>query len=199
VIEEDALEIDFAKLISRSQRNTIPSQNSARLIANLPYYISTAILQKLIEQRNCFEEMILMFQREVADRIMAKPSGSERGFISVLAEAFFETEKLFDVSPSAFRPLPKVWSTVIQLRPKRDSKITDDDRFRKIVSTGFSHRRKTILNNFKTSHAELRARFEALGGIENVLAECTIESRRRAESLTSEEWIRLSNHLSGSN
>jgi 16S rRNA (adenine1518-N6/adenine1519-N6)-dimethyltransferase len=201
VIEEDALEIDFAKLISTNPKSQIqiPKSKRARLIANLPYNISTAILQKLIEQRNCFEEMILMFQREVVERIIAKPSTSERGYLSVLVETFLEAKKLFDVAPDAFRPAPKVWSAVVRLTPKPDPKISNEDQFRKIVSTGFSHRRKMLLNNFKTSHADLRARFEACGGIENVFADCAIDARGRAESLTSEEWIRLANHLSDSN
>src|SRR5215210_2647247 len=89
---------------------------SARVVANLPYNISTAILQRLIAQRACIEEMVLMLQAEVVERLMAPAGTSDRGFISVLVEAYCETEKLFDVAPGAFRPPPKVWSSVMRLR-----------------------------------------------------------------------------------
>lgn len=149
-----------------------------KLVANLPYYISTAILQKLVEQRECFSEMILMFQREVVERITARVGNSERGFLTVLTEAYLETEKLFDVPPSAFAPAPKVWSAVVRLRPKANIGIENEARFRKIASAGFRQKRKTILNNLKN---EFR-------NIDQVLDECGIDRQRRAETLTLEEW-----------
>ena len=102
LIEGDALELDFCDVIKTS--------TSARVVANLPYNIATAILQRLIEQRGCLSEMTLMLQREVVERILAGARSSERGFLSVLIEAYCEAEKLFDVPPQAFRPAPKVWS-----------------------------------------------------------------------------------------
>nr|MBA3806677.1 ribosomal RNA small subunit methyltransferase A [Acidobacteriota bacterium] len=104
LVEGDALTTDLCALIAPDR--------TARVIANLPFYISTAILQRLIEQRACISEMILMLQREVVERITAPPSSSERGYLSVLVEAYCEREALFDVAPDAFRPVPKVWSTV---------------------------------------------------------------------------------------
>src|SRR5436305_14946589 len=94
----------------------IAPATQARIVANLPYYISTAILQRLIEQRSCITEMVLMLQREVVERINAPPASSERGFLSVLVEAYCETETLFEVAPTAFHPVPKVWSAVARLR-----------------------------------------------------------------------------------
>src|SRR5688572_30428300 len=90
----------------------------ARLVANLPYNISTAILQRLIEQRACLTEMVVMLQREVVERMTAPAGSSERGFLSVLIEAYCETERLFDVGPGAFKPPPKIWSSVVRLRFK---------------------------------------------------------------------------------
>ncbi len=150
---------------------------SAKLVANLPYYISTAILQTLIEQKDCFSELILMFQREVVERITAKVGNSERGFLTVMTEAYLTAEKLFDVPPTAFLPAPKVWSSVIRLLPK-DEKIGDINLFREIVSAGFVQKRKTIFNNLKNKFSDL----------ENVLQQCRIDSKRRAETLTIEEW-----------
>jgi 16S rRNA (adenine1518-N6/adenine1519-N6)-dimethyltransferase len=171
LIESDALTVDFSALITQH------SALSTKLVANLPYYISTAILQTLIEQRNCFSELILMFQREVVERITARVGNSERGFLTVMTEAYLTTEKLFDVPPTAFLPAPKVWSSVIRLLPK-DEKIGDINLFREIVSAGFVQKRKTIFNNLKNK----------FGDLENVLQQCRIDSKRRAETLTIEEW-----------
>jgi 16S rRNA (adenine1518-N6/adenine1519-N6)-dimethyltransferase len=171
LIESDALTVDFSAL------STQHSALSTKLVANLPYYISTAILQTLIEQRNCFSELILMFQREVVERITARVGNSERGFLTVMTEAYLTAEKLFDVPPTAFLPVPKVWSSVVRLLPK-DEKIDDINLFREIVSTGFVQKRKTIFNNLKNK----------FGDLENVLQQCRIDSKRRAETLTIEEW-----------
>jgi 16S rRNA (adenine1518-N6/adenine1519-N6)-dimethyltransferase len=172
LIESDALKIDYSSFILH------PLSFKLKLVANLPFNISTAILQKIIEQRVCFSEMILMFQREVVERITAKAGNSERGFLTVLTEAYLETEKLFDVPPNAFLPAPKVWSAVVRLKPKIGIEIENEKIFRQIVSAGFRQKRKTITNNLKSE-------FE---NIEKVLDECGIDKQRRAETLTLEEW-----------
>ena len=183
LVENDALKIDFSELAG--SKAEIPDRR-AKLVANLPYYISTAILQRLIEQRGVFSEMILMFQREVVERITAEVGNRERGFLSVLTEAFLTAEKLFDVPPSAFRPAPKVWSAVVRLRPQTDAEIGDESLFRELISAGFAQKRKTILNNLKNAPAALRAR---IGDAARLLADAGIEPNRRAETLRIEEWL----------
>jgi 16S rRNA (adenine1518-N6/adenine1519-N6)-dimethyltransferase len=173
LVGADALKIDFNNLVTTEARNT-----KSKLVANLPYYISTAILQKLIEQREVFSEMILMFQLEVTERITANVGNSKRGFLTVLTEAYLESEKLFDVPPNAFRPVPKVWSAVVRLKPRAAIENENEKSFRQIVSAGFRQKRKTIENNLKSEFAN----------IEKVFDECRIERQRRAETLTVEEW-----------
>jgi 16S rRNA (adenine1518-N6/adenine1519-N6)-dimethyltransferase len=188
LIEADALKIDFREIANDPGR---AANDKLKLVANLPYYISTAILQKLAAQRNVFEEMILMFQREVVERITAAPADSERGFLTVLVETYFETRKLFDVPPNSFRPAPKVWSAVVRLTPKENSGIEDDRLFRELLSAGFRQKRKTIFNNLKNAGGELQKRFETESGLSAILEKAGIESRRRAETLTLEEWKNL--------
>ncbi|HEX8846681.1 MAG TPA: 16S rRNA (adenine(1518)-N(6)/adenine(1519)-N(6))-dimethyltransferase RsmA [Pyrinomonadaceae bacterium] len=189
LIEADALTVDLCELI--------PQGTLARVVANLPYYISTAILQRLIEQRACLTEMVLMLQREVVERITAPPASSERGFLSVLVEAYCEAETLFDVSPEVFRPVPKVWSTVVRLRFRRqaDLGVRDERLLWRLVSAGFAQRRKTILNNLRSAPDALRARLEMAGGANQSLETARIEPQRRAETLTLEEWGRLAKTL----
>jgi 16S rRNA (adenine1518-N6/adenine1519-N6)-dimethyltransferase len=188
--EADALNVDLCAMIAPSTQ--------ARVVANLPYYISTAILQRLIEQRACLTEMVLMLQREVVERIAAPPATSERGFLSVLVEAYCETETLLDVAPTAFRPVPKVWSTVVRLRvrPQTAVGVTDEKLLWQIVSAGFAQRRKTIFNNLRSASGELQARIEKAGGAEGALESAGIEAKRRAETLTLEEWVSLTGVIS---
>jgi 16S rRNA (adenine1518-N6/adenine1519-N6)-dimethyltransferase len=189
LIEADALALDFCE--------TIQPASSARVVANLPYNIATAILQRLIEQRRCISEMFLMLQREVADRITAEPGSSERGFLSVLVEAYCEAEKLFDVPPQAFRPAPKVWSTVVRLkvRPQVAADVKDEAFLWKVVSAGFAQRRKTILNNLREAPEAIQELLTKHGGASIVLCEAGIPPLRRAETLSLEEWALLVNSL----
>jgi 16S rRNA (adenine1518-N6/adenine1519-N6)-dimethyltransferase len=185
LIEADALKVNFAEIINPEFK--IQNPKPVKLVANLPYYISTAILQSLIEQRNVFSEMVLMFQREVVERITANTGNSERGFLTVLVEAYLQAERLFNVPPNAFLPAPKVWSSIARLKPKENVVIEDEDLFRKIISAGFRQKRKTILNNLKSE-------FE---NIEKVLSGCGIDKQQRAETLTLEDWKCLAKQKSG--
>ena len=171
----------------------IQPASSARLAANLPYNISTAILQRLIAQRGCLEEMVLMLQREVVERVLAAPGTTDRGFISVLVEAYCEAEKLFDVAPGAFRPPPKVWSSVMRLtfRPRIAIEVKDEDLLWATVSAGFAQKRKTILNNLRQATGRLQEVLKRNGGASIVLCKAEVDLQRRAETLTVEEWGRI--------
>jgi 16S rRNA (adenine1518-N6/adenine1519-N6)-dimethyltransferase len=189
LVEADALSTDFCLVIQPA--------NSARVVANLPYNIATAILQRLIEQRTCSSEMTLMLQREVVDRITAGPGSSDRGFLSVLVEAYCESEKLFDVPPQAFRPAPKVWSSVVRLRvrPKIAADVKDEELLWQVVSAGFAQRRKTILNNLRDAPEAIQELLKKRGGASIVLCDANIPALRRAETLALDEWASLVNAL----
>lgn len=180
IFERDALNTDFAELLAQSDSVSRQcGENVAKLAANLPYYISTAILQRLAEQRHLFSSIVLMFQREVVDRIAAKPGDSERGFLTVLTESAFSVEKLFYVPPTAFRPVPKVWSAVVRLTPK--AKQVHEEQLKQLLSVGFAHKRKTISNNLRDSYSNYQSALERSG----------IDSKLRAEDLSLDDWLRL--------
>lgn len=176
LVNADALSADFTEYYSDAKK--------LKLVANLPYNISTPILQRLIEQRAAFSSMVLMFQREVVERITAKPGNKERGFLSVLVEDAFETENLFAVAPKAFQPVPKVWSAVIRLWPK-DEVFPEPASFRKLLSSAFAQKRKTILNNLRGYQPNM----------EDSLSLAGIAPIRRAETLTLGEWRKLAGIL----
>ena len=183
VIEYDILDADFEN--SALWPPAYAGRSDLKLVANLPYYISTAILQRLSEQRHSFSELVLMFQREVVERITAEPGNSERGYLTVIVESCFHVEKLFDVPPEAFRPVPKVWSSVVKLIPKPKPDF-DEAVFGSMVSSAFAQKRKTILNNLKASLKDADA----------CLASAGIDTKRRAESLSIDEWVKLTERIS---
>ncbi|MFN2576947.1 MAG: 16S rRNA (adenine(1518)-N(6)/adenine(1519)-N(6))-dimethyltransferase RsmA [Pyrinomonadaceae bacterium] len=187
LIEADALTVDFCATIQPTQQ--------ARVVANLPYNIATAILQRLIEQGHCISDMTLMLQREVVDRITAVAGSSERGYFSVFVEAYCETEKLFDVAPQAFRPAPRVLSTVVNLRVRKNMAmdVKNEQLFWQLVSAGFAHPRKTILNNLRAAPETIQELLKKRGGASIVLCEAGIPPLRRAETLTLKEWVLLMN------
>jgi 16S rRNA (adenine1518-N6/adenine1519-N6)-dimethyltransferase len=190
LVEGDALATDFCGLLA-------PEAN-VRVVANLPYNIATAILQRLIEQRNCITEMVLMLQREVVDRMIAPPGSAERGFLSLLVEAHCEPEKLFDVSPGAFRPAPKVWSSAVRLtlHPGHPEGLQNEKLLWLVVGAGFAQRRKTILNNLRNAPTPLQELIKNHGGASIVLCQAEVDLQRRAETLTLDEWVRIARILS---
>jgi len=187
LVEADALGVDFCAAVEPAI--------SARVVANLPYNISTAILQKLIEHRHCVKEMVLMLQREVVERIAAPPGSHERGYLTVLVEAFCDTKALFDVPPGAFHPVPRVWSTVARLRVREGATLSDERLFQRVVGASFAQKRKTIFNNLRSAPADLRSLAEAAGGAASLLEAASIDPQRRAETLTLAEWIALTESL----
>lgn len=189
LVEGDALTTDFCTAIAPASK--------ARVVANLPYNIATAVLQRLIGQRSCLSEMTLMLQREVVDRITAAAGATERGYLSVLVEAYCEAEQLFDVAPQAFRPVPKVWSTVVNLRvrPGIGADVKDEALLWQVVSAGFAQRRKTILNNLRDAPAPVQELLKKRGGASIVLCDACIPPLRRAETFTLDEWALLVNAM----
>lgn len=174
VIEGDILDFDLTELLNGIEPSKV------KIVGNLPYYISTPIIQRLIDQRHSFSVVTLMLQREVAQRITAKPGNSQRGFLTVMVENAFQTENLFDVPPDSFFPAPKVWSAVVRMTPTV-SDIEDIFIFRRLVSSSFAQKRKTILNNLKV----------ILPDAAEILERSNIEPNRRAETLTHAEWKKL--------
>ena len=178
IIESDVLELDLAAVVADSA--------PAKLVANLPYNISTAILQKLIDAKGLFSSMVLMFQREVVERIVAPAGSSERGYLTVLVEAAFDVAHVVDVPPTAFRPQPKIWSSVVKLAPSRDP-IEPLSELRHLASAAFAQKRKTILNNLKHLYPAAAL----------MLEKAEIDPRRRAETLDRDEWTRLTQVSAG--
>jgi 16S rRNA (adenine1518-N6/adenine1519-N6)-dimethyltransferase len=140
---ENVLDTDFIRLRG--------SGEPLRIVGNLPYNISTPLLFRLLAQRAAVSDMYFMLQKEVADRMVAHPGTRDYGRLTVMLAAVAEVEGLFDVGPGAFQPPPKVWSAIVHLRPTANPRfdIGRDGALRTLVTTAFSHRRKTLRNSLK--------------------------------------------------
>ena len=173
VIQGDALETDFSALA--------PEGGRLRLVGNLPYNISTPLLFHLLEHAERVKDMHFMLQKEVVERMAAKPGGREYGRLTVMLAARCIVEPLFNIGSGAFRPPPKVESSFVRLTPHAAPPfpIPDPQRFAAIVSQAFSHRRKTLRN--------------ALAGLvdEDAIREAGIDPKARPETLTPEQFARL--------
>lgn len=177
VVEADVLEVDFATVLGAT--------GDAVVVANLPYNIATAVLARLLDQRHLFARLVVMIQREVAERLRAAPGSKAYGALSVLTQIAARVQRGFRVAPAAFVPRPEVDSEVVVIEPSREwrADIADFDTFRRVVQTAFGQRRKQLVNSLRplTEHpAEL-------------LRSVGIDPRRRAETLSLDEFAKLSN------
>jgi 16S rRNA (adenine1518-N6/adenine1519-N6)-dimethyltransferase len=179
IIEGDVLNIDFRTVLSRTigPLNDLRPQrpSPARVIGNLPYYITSDILLRLFEFHDQFDLIVIMMQREVGERVAARPGSRDYGLLSATAQLYAKVEKLFTLPPGAFAPPPKVHSIVLRLTvaPRFDELRVPPREFILFLKTAFAMKRKTLVNNLKRSHQDdaIRGALQALGISEDVRAE----------------------------
>jgi 16S rRNA (adenine1518-N6/adenine1519-N6)-dimethyltransferase len=187
-IESDILRLDIEALAERSDA-------SLKVVGNLPYHISSQVLIRLIRFRKVIDAAFLMFQREVAERLTAKPGSKTYGRLSVLIQYCAEIYPLVSVNASAFYPKPKVDSQVvgIEFHHPVTFQATDERLLFQIVRAAFGKRRKTLRNALLGGNLEFENE-----GISAALERAGIDFRRRAETLSVKEFVTLSNSLQGS-
>ena len=197
IIEGDVLAIDFHTLFGPKPGSTRPGMTQmpepVRVVGNLPYFITSDILLRLFEFRQYFETIVLMVQREVAERLAAAPGRSDYGLLSATAQLYARVEKLFTLPPAAFSPPPKVDSAVVRLRmsSKIDSLGVPEADFINFLKLAFGQKRKTLSNNLKAQYEtkRLRAAFEKAG----------VKPTVRAEALSLEKTAALFRALTAGN
>lgn len=184
VVNEDILKVDINKLVDEKL-----SGGPVKLIANLPYYITTPIVMKFLEEDIPVTDIVVMVQKEVADRMNAVPSTKDYGALSVAVQYYCDTEIVAKAPRHMFIPQPKVDSTVIGLHIREEKKYKADNEqlFFKTVKAAFGQRRKTLLNSLSSMGVLDKAK------IKEVLAEAGIDEKRRGETLSIEEFANLSN------
>lgn len=188
VINADILKTDINKLVENEFGG-----GTVKIAANLPYYITTPIIMGLIEQELPISDIVVMIQKEVADRIAAKPSTKDYGALTVAVNFYSVPQIIVNVPPSSFIPQPKVSSSVIklQMRDKPPVDVKDKKMFFKVVKASFGQRRKTLLNALSNSPSFVMGKDE----ISKMLESISIDGRRRGETLNMDEFANIANNI----
>jgi len=185
IIEADVLSVDIDSLFGPKPGLGRPGieikPQPAKVVGNLPYYITSDILLRLFQFSKYFESIVIMVQKEVADRIAAEPGGRDFGMLSATAQLYARVEKLFTLPPGAFSPPPKVHSTVLRLDidPQQEKLGVAGDGFIDFLRFSFGQKRKTLWNNLKENYPETR--------LKEALAEAHVKPTARAETLSLEQ------------
>ena len=194
IIEGDILAIDLDSLFGPKPGSSRPGMEmvpqKVRVVGNLPYFITSDILLRLFEFRKYFETLVLMVQKEVADRLAAKPGNSEYGLLSATAQLYANVEKLFTLPPASFAPPPKVHSTVVRLIPSErlETLHVEERDFIDFLKLSFAQKRKTLPNNLKEQYDS--------EDLNRALAKAKVKASARAEELSLETSASIFRELS---
>ncbi|MDD2215008.1 MAG: 16S rRNA (adenine(1518)-N(6)/adenine(1519)-N(6))-dimethyltransferase RsmA [Eubacteriales bacterium] len=191
IINRDIMKTDFREIIKNAEKGNKRPFNSVKIIGNLPYYITTPIIMKILEEdgRGLIGNITIMMQKEVADRIRAIPGSKIYGALSVTVQYYCIVDKIASVSKEVFVPKPKVDSSVIRLTIRKESPVELDNEgtFFAVVKAGFGQRRKTLLNSLNGIYGFSKEE------VKEVISEAGINPYRRAETLDMKEFAVLSN------
>ena len=187
-IEADNLKIVFEDFLKIKLKDYIDNKyKNIYFVGNLPYYITTAIINKIVDESNP-KEITIMIQKEVAERFMAKPNSREYNSLSVFLQYNFDIEKVCNVSKNCFEPTPKVDSMVIKLKSKEKKEYVKNEKiFYKLIKDSFKQKRKNLKNNLKNYPLDI---------IEKVLKENNKDLTKRAEELEIFDFINIANNIS---
>lgn len=201
LINEDMLKVDLSNIIKHnikenyqnSVTNTQPLTSSikkAKIVANLPYYITTPIIMKLLEEKLPIESITVMIQKEVADRLIEKPGGKNSGAITYSVYYYAESQEILKVMPNSFIPEPSVESKVIKLKIRKESivNVKDEKLMFKIIKYAFMQRRKTLVNALEKTDI-----FNSKNEIIEILKKLGINYKIRGEALSLEDYANISN------
>ena len=196
ILNQDVMKADLKEIISQNLENSQTGEKFTlvKVVANLPYYITTPIIMKFLEEDFGVDKMVFMVQKEVAERMVAKPGGKDYGALSVSVQYYSRPEMVFNVPPESFIPQPKVDSTVIRLDIYQDPpvQIFDKRQFFRVVKASFGQRRKTLVNALINSGNFNKSKEEMI----SILKEMGIDERQRGETLSIAQFAELANELS---
>ncbi len=190
IINEDVLKVDLQKLIKENKEKE--NLKNVKIVANLPYYITTPIIMKLLEEKLDIESITVMIQKEVADRLTAVPGEKNSGAITYTVYYYAQAEEILTVPNTSFIPEPEVESEVIKLNLRKEPaiKVQDEKRFFALIKAAFMQRRKTLLNAVSNSGLEITKE-----QMEQILNELDIDTKVRGETLTIEQFAQIAGKI----
>ena len=186
VLNDDVLKVNLKELIAEEKVKT------TKIVANLPYYITTPIIMKLLEERLDIETITVMIQKEVADRLVTEPGTGDTGAITYAIHYYTNPKRVLEVPNTAFIPEPKVDSTVINLEALKEPKVAvkNEEKLFEIIKTAFMQKRKTLLNALANSN-----KYGSKEQIDKTLELLGIDNRVRPEKLTLEEFAKIADEI----
>ena len=187
-LEDDKTRIIYQDILKSNIIEDIKSikYNNLFIVGNLPYYITTPIIEHIINSNISFNKLTIMVQKEVADRFLAKPKTKEYGYFTVLLDYYFDIKKVCNVSKNSFNPIPKVDSTVLSFYPKNRVLVKDIEKYFRFIQDCFKQKRKTLKNNLGNYNFDI---------IKEVLKKNGYDESVRAEELPQEVFIDIYNNL----
>ncbi len=189
LINADVLKVDLSMLIKENKSDNL---KTAKIVANLPYYITTPIIMKLLEDRLDIESITVMVQKEVADRLVDTPGGKNSGAITYGVNYYTEPKKVIDVPNTSFIPMPEVNSSVIKLDVLDTPlvKVKNEELLFKIIKMAFMQKRKTLLNGLTNGNLASKEQ------VERMLADLGVDLKVRGEKLSLEDFAKIADYVS---
>ena len=183
-IINDKVKVIYQDILKTNIKNDIKdiSYNNLYIVGNLPYYITTPIIEHIIKSKIVFNKLTIMVQKEVADRFLSKPKNKEYGYMTLVIDYYFDAKRVCNVSKNSFKPAPKVESAVVSFTPKKRNELVDEEKYFAFLKVCFSQKRKTLKNNLRNYNWDI---------IKEALSENGYIESARAEEIPQEIFIEI--------
>ncbi len=191
LINEDILQVNLDELVCKIEKEQSFKFRKIKVVANLPYYITTPILFKILEEENSISDITVMVQKEVAERMVAKPHSKEFGILTLMVDYFSSAKIEIIVPNSSFIPEPGVVSAVINLKKDRKYDVANEKVFFELIHKAFAQRRKKMINSLTSTNFNNMSKTE----IESLFTKCNLDFNTRAEELDIQQFIQIVNNI----
>ncbi len=191
LINQDILKVNIDEIVNKIQKENNIKFNKVKVVANLPYYITTPIIFKLLEDENVIDDIIVMVQKEVAQRMVAKPNSKDYGILTLMVNYFSNAKIEVIVPNSSFIPQPDVTSAVITLNKTRKYNVNNEKLFFELIHKAFAQRRKKMINSLESNKFNNMSKND----IENLFVKCNLDLNTRAEQLDILDFINIINNI----
>ena len=191
LLNEDILKVNIDSVVKEIQQENNIEFSSVKVVANLPYYITTPIIFKLLEDENTISDITVMVQKEVASRMVAEPKSKEFGILTLMVRYFSNASIEIEVPNSSFIPSPDVTSAVITLKKERKYSVKNEKIFFELIHKAFAQRRKKMINSLEASKFNQMSKSD----IEELFNRCNIDFNTRAEQLDIDDFVNIANSI----
>ena len=195
LLNEDILKVNIDEIIKKIEKESGIKYKNIKVVANLPYYVTTPIIFKLLQDENKINEITIMVQKEVADRMVANVKSKDYGILTLMVKYLADADIKLEVKNTCFIPAPNVTSSVIKLIKDKKYTVSNEKMLFDLIHSSFAQRRKKMINSLvATRFMNLDKSF-----IENIFKECNIDFNTRAEELSIEKYIQIVNNINEKN